>query len=61
MDEGFKAEYFKTLASLEGNNFWFKIRNQIILWAISRYSPQLKSFLEIGCGTGFVTSVIIHR
>lgn len=55
---GFKAHYFKKLAELEAGNFWFSSRNKLILWALNQYSPKLKSFLEIGCGTGFVISAI---
>lgn len=58
MNIGFKAHYFKELAELEAGNFWFCVRNRIILWALHKYSPDLKSFLEIGCGTGFVISAI---
>jgi trans-aconitate methyltransferase len=55
---GFKAHYFKDLAELEAKNFWFRARNKLILWALHKYSPELKSFLEIGCGTGFVILAI---
>jgi len=58
MNVGFKDHYFKELAELEAGNFWFRARNKLILWALHKYSPQLKSFLEIGCGTGFVISAI---
>ncbi|NOV30120.1 trans-aconitate 2-methyltransferase [Methylomonas sp. ZR1] len=55
---GFKASYFSELACLESSNFWFQSRNKIILWALKKYSPSLRDFLEIGCGTGFVLSAI---
>lgn len=55
---GFKTHYFKELAQLEADNFWFRARNRLILWALHRYAPGLKSFLEIGCGTGFVISAV---
>jgi SAM-dependent methyltransferase len=55
---GFKPEYFAALARLEASNFWFRIRNELILWALHRYGPELRSFLEVGCGTGFVLSGI---
>jgi SAM-dependent methyltransferase len=55
---GFKPEYFSELALLEENNFWFKSRNQLILWAMEKYCPNFKSLLEIGCGTGYVLSGI---
>lgn len=58
VDIGFKAHYFKELAEFEAGNFWFRARNNIILWALQKHSPELKSFLEIGCGTGFVISAI---
>jgi SAM-dependent methyltransferase len=58
MKIGFKAHYFKELAELEAKNFWFCARNKLILWALQKYSPRLTSFLEIGCGTGFVTQAV---
>ena len=61
MNIGFKTHYFKELAELEAGNFWFRARNKLILWALHKYSPNLKSFLEIGCGTGFVISAISKR
>lgn len=61
MNIGFKTHYFKELAELEAGNFWFRARNKLILWALHKYSPGLKSFLEIGCGTGFVISAISKR
>jgi SAM-dependent methyltransferase len=60
-DTGFKTHYFKQLAELEANNFWFRGRNRIILWALQKYCPKLRSFLEIGCGTGFVTNGISKK
>ena len=56
--EGFHPEYFEQLASLEAGNFWFQSRNTLILLLLERHCPTLKSFLEIGCGTGFVLSGI---
>jgi len=58
MNIGFNLQYFKKLAELEAGNFWFRARNKLILWALHKYSPALKSFLEVGCGTGFVTLAI---
>jgi SAM-dependent methyltransferase len=53
---GFKAEYFADLSRLEAENFWFRARNEAIIWALKKYRPDCRSFLEIGCGTGFVLS-----
>lgn len=53
---GFKSSYFSELASLEAKNFWFRARNQLIGWALSKYCKDFQSFLEVGCGTGYVLS-----
>lgn len=60
MNDGFNVASFDHLASLEASNFWFRTRNQIILWSIKKYAPNLATFLEIGCGTGFVSSAIAN-
>jgi SAM-dependent methyltransferase len=57
-NEGFLPEYFNKLAPLESENFWFRSRNLLIIWALRHYFAQAKNFLEIGCGTGFVLSGI---
>ncbi|MFC3907936.1 class I SAM-dependent methyltransferase [Legionella dresdenensis] len=57
---GFKSEYFTTLAALEEENFWFKVRNKLIIYLIRKYCPDFKSFLEVGCGTGYVLSGIAN-
>lgn len=53
-NEGFHPEYFGQLAALESGNFWFQSRNSLILLLLKKHFPNLGSFLEIGCGTGFV-------
>ena len=57
---GFKSEYFAELARLEAANFWFRARNELILWALRTYKPNAHTFLEVGCGTGFVLSGIAN-
>ncbi|WP_242109653.1 class I SAM-dependent methyltransferase [Luteimonas aquatica] len=52
--EGFDPEHHHALAALEAGNFWFRARNLLIVTAARRYAPGMSSFLEIGCGTGFV-------
>ena len=42
------------LAKLEAGNFWFRARNELILYALRKFAPEMRTFLEIGCGTGFV-------
>lgn len=51
---GFDASFFGDLATFEASSFWFQERNKIILWALAKYAPEFRSFLEVGCGTGFV-------
>lgn len=55
---GYDAKHYATLAELEARNFWFRARNELILHALRKYCPDMQSFLEIGCGTGFVLSAV---
>ena len=43
---------------MEAANFWFRARNELILWALQTYKQNASTFLEVGCGTGFVLSGI---
>ena len=54
MNDMYLPEFFDHLALLEVGHFWFEARNRLLLWAMRRYFPDAHSFLEIGCGTGFV-------
>ena len=54
--EGFPAGKYPALAKVESENFWFRSRNKLIVRILSRHFGNQKSFLEIGCGTGFVLS-----
>ncbi|MDR5779076.1 class I SAM-dependent methyltransferase [Caballeronia sp. LZ065] len=56
--EGFRATHFAELAALESDSFWFRARNRLILWSLRRYCPGFASFLEVGCGTGYVLAAI---
>ena len=57
-ESGFDAEAFALLAKTEEKSFWFVNRNRLIIWALQTYFPDTRSFLEVGCGTGFVLSGI---
>jgi SAM-dependent methyltransferase len=52
--ETFPEESFAKLAEVEDGHFWFEERNNLISWAMKKYAPDCRSFLEVGCGTGFV-------
>jgi SAM-dependent methyltransferase len=54
----FPPASFARLAALEERNYWFRSRNRLIVWALRRYFPQLRSYLEVGCGTGCVLSAV---
>lgn len=51
---GFPEDGFDWIAPLEPGNYWFESRNRLIIWAMHRYFPEAATFLEVGCGTGFV-------
>jgi SAM-dependent methyltransferase len=54
----FPSEGFDRLAALEDRNYWFRARNRLIVWAMRRHFPGLRSFLEVGCGTGCVLGAV---
>jgi SAM-dependent methyltransferase len=51
---GFEPSAFARLAELEEGSFWFRARNELVLWALNRWFRDAESLLEVGCGTGFV-------
>lgn len=53
-ESGYPQDYFQKIRALEDESFWFRGRNALIQWAMSQYLPTAKTFLEVGCGTGFV-------
>ena len=52
--ENYPIEAFETLYSIEQGHFWFDSRNNMITFFLKKYFPKSTSFLEVGCGTGFV-------
>lgn len=55
---GYDPEHYDRLFALEASHFWFRARNRLILWALHRHFPGARSFCEIGCGTGYVLTVV---
>jgi SAM-dependent methyltransferase len=51
---------FEELAELEPRSFWFRGRALLLAWSLERYFPAARTFLEVGCGTGY-TLAEIHR
>ena len=54
----FPTENFERLAALEEKHFWFRSRNEVILWALRKWFRPEGKFLEIGCGNAFVLSAL---
>jgi SAM-dependent methyltransferase len=57
----FEDSFFEPLSKIEAGSFWFVGRNRLLQWALARYFPAFSSFLEIGCGTGFVLAGVRER
>ena len=51
---GYEARFFEALAEAETGHFWFEARNRLIARVVAEHFPGARSFLEVGCGTGFV-------
>lgn len=56
--DGFPVNGFSQLIELEDNSFWFIARNKLILAMLEKHFPFMHSYLEIGCGTGYVLSAV---
>jgi SAM-dependent methyltransferase len=55
----FPEELFERLRKVEDNHFWYRGRNRIIETMLAKHLPRRDStVLEVGCGTGYVSSLI---
>ena len=54
----FPPSSFDHLVDVESGHWWFRSRNRILLWVLKKRVARINSFLEIGCGTGFVIQAI---
>ena len=58
----YDENFHKELIKLEDNNFWFISRNKRIEYILDKYvKDYFDNFLEIGCGTGYVTKMIAKK
>lgn len=57
----FPKAAFDALASSEARHWWFRARNQLLVWILRSRVGEFRNFLEIGCGTGFVLDGIRHE
>jgi SAM-dependent methyltransferase len=51
---GFDPVFFDELAELEAGYFWFVARSELIKRLATKFFPNARRFLEVGCGTGTV-------
>ena len=54
----FTPEQYAAFAAIEAGHFWFEARTRLILWALGRHFPEARSFLDVGCGTGFMLRAV---
>lgn len=54
----YPQEAFDRLEKIEDDYFWFRVRNRIILHMLKKYFPSLDTYMEMGCGTGFVLRAV---
>src|ERR1039458_2864170 len=54
----YEAHDVLILAALGERHFWFRSRRRIIVDALRRWFPNVRSYLEIGSGTGYVARAI---
>ncbi|EJM53440.1 class I SAM-dependent methyltransferase [Pseudomonas sp. GM48] len=50
----FPSSSYGQLAQAESGHWWFRVRNMVVLWALTKKVKPFNSLLEIGCGTGYV-------
>ena len=58
MNETFDPVFFKDLKKAETSHFWFVIRRKWILDSMRSLASATSNVLEIGCGTGNVSSFL---
>jgi len=57
--DGSDAEYrFERLAAAQSWHFWFVRRAMLLSWALQKYFPTARTFLEVGCGAGGVSCAL---
>lgn len=57
----FKSSYFAILKKVEAEHFWFHIRKKWIFDRVSKFILPPADVLEIGCGTGIVSSFLAEK
>lgn len=60
-EESFDPSFFRQLKKAEETYFWFDVRRKWIYDRIRRFVPPPAKFLDVGCGTGNVSSFLAHK
>lgn len=55
---GYDDRHFPALARAEERHFWFVNRRKLVLALLQRYFRGSQTFLEVGCGTGFLAAQV---
>lgn len=59
----FAEESYEWLFKYESSNFWYRVRDKIVVNWVNYYLRPDSTFLELGCGTGFISRSLknFHR
>ena len=50
----FPSSSYGQLAQAESGHWWFRVRNMVVIWALTKKVKPFNNLLEVGCGTGYV-------
>jgi ubiquinone/menaquinone biosynthesis C-methylase UbiE len=59
--DNFHQKEYELLVKYEKQHPWFVMRTKLILMVINKFFLKAKSFLEIGCGTGYTLLSVQRR
>lgn len=54
----YPAQCHEFFAAVQEESFWFRARNRLVIDLLRRHAGDLRSLIEVGCGTGFVLQAI---
>lgn len=57
----FDPSFFRQLKNVEATHFWFQVRRKWIRDKIQKFALPPASVLEVGCGSGNVSSFLAHH
>lgn len=57
-NQGYDPERFAAIPDIDDHNFYRLARRRLFTWALGRYFPAARSYLEVGAGLGVVLSAV---